>query len=156
MPFESHEAYFATVPADVRARLQSVRQEVQRRVPGAQACIGYNMPAFRQQRIFFYFAAFKHHIGVYPPLTQDQALIQETARYRGPTRNLSFPLERFGFFCRALQVDPQFLLKILPTLQPCLFHVPGSWIFLLFFQHSMREKVFVGADADLSHMPASG
>ena len=93
MPFESHEAYFATVPADVRARLQSVRQEVQRRVPGAQACIGYNMPAFRQQRIFFYFAAFKHHIGVYPPITHDQGLIEETARYRGPKGNLSFPLK---------------------------------------------------------------
>lgn len=93
MAFESHEQYFATVPADVRALLQSVQQEVRARVPGALECIGYNMPAFRQQRIFFYFAAFKHHIGVYPPLTQDQALIQETARYRGPKGNLSFPLK---------------------------------------------------------------
>ena len=61
-------------------------------MPGATACIGYNMPAYRLQRIFFYFAVFKHHIGVYPPLTQDAALIKETARYRGPKGNLSFPL----------------------------------------------------------------
>ncbi len=93
MPFESHEAYFATVNAGVRARLQDVQQEVQRRVPGAQACIGYNMPAFRQRRIFFYFAAFKQHIGVYPPLTHDRGLIEETARYRGPKGNLAFPLK---------------------------------------------------------------
>jgi uncharacterized protein YdhG (YjbR/CyaY superfamily) len=91
--FESHEQYLATVPAEVRTRLRSMQQEVRARVPGAQECIGYNMPAFRQQRIFFYFAAFKHHIGVYPPLTQDQALILETARYRGPKGNLAFPLK---------------------------------------------------------------
>lgn len=100
MAFESHEQYFATVPADVRARLQRVQKEVRSRVPGAQECIGYNMPAFRQQRIFFYFAAFKHHIGVYPPLTQDQALIQETVRiscHRGhPFHGIADSVSRQG------------------------------------------------------------
>lgn len=92
MPFASHDEYLASVPVDRRALLRSVQQAVCARVPGATACIGYNMPAYRLQRIFFYFAAFKHHIGVYPPLTQDAALIKEAARYRGPKGNLSFPL----------------------------------------------------------------
>ena len=92
MPFESHASYFASAEPDVRARLERIQAEVQRRLPGAQRCISYQMPAFRQRRVFFYFAAFKKHIGVYPPVTDDAALIAETARFRGPKGNLSFPL----------------------------------------------------------------
>ena len=91
MSFTSHEEYFANCPAEARAWLELVQQEVERRVPGAVRCIGYNMPAFRQQRVFFYFAAFKKHLGVYPPVTGHTALIAETARFRGPKGNLSFP-----------------------------------------------------------------
>ncbi len=49
------------------------------------------MPAFKVGRTFFYFAAFRNHIGVYPPVTRDAALIEETSAYRGPKGNLSFP-----------------------------------------------------------------
>jgi uncharacterized protein YdhG (YjbR/CyaY superfamily) len=91
MPFESHEAYFSTIAPDVRERLERIQAEVERRVPNVQRCISYQMPAFRQGRVFFYFAAFKKHIGVYPPV-KDAALVAETASYRGPKGNLSFPL----------------------------------------------------------------
>jgi uncharacterized protein YdhG (YjbR/CyaY superfamily) len=91
MPFNSHEQYFATIPPEVRVLLLRVQREVESRVPGALRCISYNMPAFKHQRTFFYFAAFKKHIGVYPPVTGDEALVRETARFRGPKGNLSFP-----------------------------------------------------------------
>lgn len=94
MSYTSHDEYFVACPAEVRAWLEQVQQEVERRVPGALRCIGYNMPAFRQQRIFFYFAAFKKHLGVYPPVTGNAALIPETAPFRGPKGNLSFPYGR--------------------------------------------------------------
>jgi uncharacterized protein YdhG (YjbR/CyaY superfamily) len=92
MSFATHEDYFSSVPAPVRPLLERIQAEVEARVPGALRCIGYNMPAYRQKRVFFYFAAFKKHIGVYPPLDQDPALIAQCARYRGPKGNLSFPL----------------------------------------------------------------
>ena len=38
-----------------------------------------------------YFAAFKKHIGVYPPV-RDAKLRKEIARYAGPKGNLQFPL----------------------------------------------------------------
>lgn len=94
MPFETHDDYFATCPPEARALLARIQREVEHRVPGAMRCIGYNMPAFRQQRMFFYFAAFKKHIGIYPPLTSDEGLIAETAPYRGPKGNLAFPYDR--------------------------------------------------------------
>jgi len=107
MPFKTHDDYFAQCSPEARTRLLQVQREVERQIPGAVRCIGYSMPAFRQQRIFFYFAAFKRHIGIYPPVT-DEALIAETARYRGPKGNLSspyneaLPLELIGRLARAL------------------------------------------------------
>jgi uncharacterized protein YdhG (YjbR/CyaY superfamily) len=91
MPFETHEQYFATVPVELRARLAQVQNEVERLIPGAIRCISYAMPAFKQRRCFFYFAAFKKHLGVYPPVTDNAALVAELARYRGPKGNLQFP-----------------------------------------------------------------
>jgi uncharacterized protein YdhG (YjbR/CyaY superfamily) len=66
MTYLSHDEYFATVPMDVQPRLAQIQAKVESLIPGASRCIGYNMPAFRDKRIFFYFAAFKKHIGIYP------------------------------------------------------------------------------------------
>jgi uncharacterized protein YdhG (YjbR/CyaY superfamily) len=49
------------------------------------------MPAFRKKKVFLYFAGFKNHIGVYPPVSTPGALVDELAPYRGPKGNLIFP-----------------------------------------------------------------
>ena len=94
MALESHDAYFAAVPDEVRPRLESIQAQVESLLPQAQRCISYQMPAYRDRRVFFYFAAFKKHIGVYPPVTRDVALIEALAPYRGPKGNLIFPLNQ--------------------------------------------------------------
>lgn len=94
MPFATHDEYFTTVTPQARDLLEHIQRHVENRLPGARRCIGYNMPAFRHQRLFFYFAAFKKHIGIYPPLTADPALVAETAPFRGPKGNLAFPYDR--------------------------------------------------------------
>lgn len=93
MTFLSHEAYFRSVSPEVRPLLECIQARVNSLLPQAERCISYNMPAFKDRRVFFYFAAFKKHIGVYPPVTQDAALIRELAPYRGPKGNLQFPLD---------------------------------------------------------------
>jgi len=85
------QACFDQAPPEARLRLAQIQVEVERRVPGAQPCIGYGMPAFRLTKIFFYFSAFKHHIGVYPPVCGPDDLVAALAPYRGPKGNLSFP-----------------------------------------------------------------
>lgn len=91
MTLSTHEQHFAAATAEAGARLRQIQAEVERRVPGAERCVSYRMPAFRLQRVFFFFAAFKHHIGIYPPLSADAALVRATQRWRGPKGNLSFP-----------------------------------------------------------------
>lgn len=92
MAYKSHEAYFAAARPDVRPLLESIQSKVESLLPEVTRCISYNIPAFRDESVFFYFAAFKKHIGVYPPLKRDKALIRELAPYRGEKGNLSFPL----------------------------------------------------------------
>jgi uncharacterized protein YdhG (YjbR/CyaY superfamily) len=92
MTNDSHDACLASVPVDARVRLQQIQAEVESRLPDAVRCVSYKMPAYRDRRVFFYFAAFRKHIGVYPPVTRDAALIAELAPYRGPKGNLAFPL----------------------------------------------------------------
>jgi uncharacterized protein YdhG (YjbR/CyaY superfamily) len=96
MPLSTHDDYFASVPnAEARARLEAIQAQIEALLPQATRCIGYRMPAFRgRRRIFVYFAAFKRHIGVFPPLRHDAALIEELAPYRGEKGNLSFPLNQ--------------------------------------------------------------
>lgn len=93
MAFLSHEDYFESLAPDLRAKLVSIQQTVETLLPEATRCISYRIPAFRGNRIFFYFAAFKSHIGVYPLVTKDPALIKMLAPYRGEKGNLSFPLD---------------------------------------------------------------
>ena len=109
MPFKSHDEYFATQPQFLRSRLEQIQQEVERQVPRSTRTISYNLPAFKKEKTFLYFAAFKKHIGIYPPVTEDPELIKETEALRGPKGNLSFrhdaelPIRLIGRVAKALE-----------------------------------------------------
>src|SRR5688500_14202476 len=92
--FSSMDEYIASAPAEVRRILEDIRQVVGDRVPDAIETIGYQMPAFRLGKVFFYFAAFKRHIGIYPPVKGDQNLQQALLPYRGEKGNLKLPLDQ--------------------------------------------------------------
>lgn len=106
--FTSHEQYIAATPEDVRGILREVQARVEAALPGAERCIGYNMPAYRAGRIFFYFAAFRNHLGIYPPVREDAALVRELSRFRNEKGNLRFayrepiPYELIGRAAAAL------------------------------------------------------
>jgi uncharacterized protein YdhG (YjbR/CyaY superfamily) len=85
------DEYIATFPPDVQAILQKIRATIARAIPKAQEKISYRIPAFALDGDVIYFAAFKKHIGVYPPV-RDARLKKEVARYAGPKGNLQFPL----------------------------------------------------------------
>jgi uncharacterized protein YdhG (YjbR/CyaY superfamily) len=87
------DSYLSQFPADVQAVLQEVRETIRRAAPDAEETISYSMPAFRQNGILVYFAAWKNHIGLYPPISGDKALEKAVVRYAGPKGNLQFPLD---------------------------------------------------------------
>ncbi|MDZ4692957.1 iron chaperone [Terricaulis sp.] len=87
------DAYIAGASPQVRPVLLKIRALIRRAAPGAKEIISYRMPAFRQNGVLLYFAAFKNHIGMFPPVRGDEELEHELKRYRGPKGNLRFPLD---------------------------------------------------------------
>lgn len=87
------DGYIAQFPADVQAILEKLRTTIRRAAPEAHEILSYKMPAFRQNGIVVYFAAWKKHIGLYPPIVADKSLAKAVSRYSGPKGNLLFPLD---------------------------------------------------------------
>lgn len=87
-------AYIAAFPPGIRAVLERIRRSARAAAPSAEELLSYRMPALRQGRILIYFAAFKAHIGVFPPVSGVPALEKALAPYAGPKGNLRFPLDR--------------------------------------------------------------
>jgi uncharacterized protein YdhG (YjbR/CyaY superfamily) len=87
------DGYISQFPADVQAILERVRATIRHAAPEAKETISYQMPAFKQHGNLVYFAAWRHHIGLYPPVTGDKALEKTAARYAGPKGNLQFLLD---------------------------------------------------------------
>jgi uncharacterized protein YdhG (YjbR/CyaY superfamily) len=87
------DKYIQAFSPEVQSILQRIRMMVRQAVPEAQERISYKMPAFTLTGDFIYFAAFKKHIGIYPPVAGDAKLRNALARYRGKKGNLTFPLD---------------------------------------------------------------
>jgi uncharacterized protein YdhG (YjbR/CyaY superfamily) len=85
--------YIAAFPPEVQSVLEKVRLTIRQAAPKAKETISYKMPAFTLDGMLIYFAAFKKHIGMYPPVQGDAKLRKETAPYRGEKGNLKFPLD---------------------------------------------------------------
>jgi len=102
------DEYIAASSPDVQAILRKVRSTIRSAAPDAEETISYRIPAFRQNGILVYFAAFKNHIGLYPPIKADAALAKAIAKYAGEKGNLRFPLD---------QPIPYALIKRIVTLR---------------------------------------
>lgn len=88
------DEYILAFPQEVQAVLRKVRETVRSAAPDAEETISHRMPALRQHGVLVYYAAFKGHIGFYPPITGDAALEQAAAPYAGEKGNLRFPLNQ--------------------------------------------------------------
>ncbi|MGH8808069.1 MAG: iron chaperone [Noviherbaspirillum sp.] len=88
------DEYISAFSPDVQAVLQKVRQVVRSAAPDAQETISYQMPAFKLNGALVYFAAFKKHIGFYPPVRGDARLEKAVSPYAGEKGNLRFPLDQ--------------------------------------------------------------
>ena len=87
------EGYISQFPADVQVVLQEVRATIRRAAPDAKEVISYQMPAFRQHGILVYFAGWKEHVGLYPPISGNTYIEKAVSRYAGPKGNLQFRLD---------------------------------------------------------------
>lgn len=87
------DEYIADFSPEVQSILKKIRLMIKRAAPNAHEKISYKIPAFALDGILIYFAAFKKHIAIYPPVRGDDKLRKQIARYRGVKGNLKFPLD---------------------------------------------------------------
>jgi uncharacterized protein YdhG (YjbR/CyaY superfamily) len=87
------DAYISGFPEHVQVILQKIRQVVTTAAPDATEVISYRMPALRQGGMLIYYAAFQHHIGVYPPVRGDADLMAAVAPWAGEKGNLRLPYD---------------------------------------------------------------
>lgn len=88
------DEYIESCPPEVRLVLQKIRKTIRRTAPNAEETNSYGMPAFSLQGTLVYFAAFKNHVGLYPPIRGDAELRAAAEKYAGPKGNLKFPLDQ--------------------------------------------------------------
>ncbi len=92
-PPRNIDAYIASFSPEVQSILERIRLTIREAAPEAEEKISYQMPTFALMGNLVHFAAFKKHIGLYPPVMGDEELNAAIARYRGEKGNLRFPLD---------------------------------------------------------------
>lgn len=88
------DAYLAAFSPEVQEILQKIRATIAKAAPGATEAMSYRMPTFKLDGNLVHFAAFKAHIGFYPPVRGDEKLMRDVAAYAGDKGNLRFPLDQ--------------------------------------------------------------
>ena len=110
-PPKSIDEYIAQGTPEVRPILEKIRAIIRKAAPKAKERISYRMPAFNLDGDIVYFAAFKHHIGLFPPVPRgDAQLIKDASVYAGPKGNLRFPLDQripYGLISRVVKAQVQ-------------------------------------------------
>jgi uncharacterized protein YdhG (YjbR/CyaY superfamily) len=91
---KSIDDYIAGFPPTIQSILRRIRATIRKAAPDATEGISYAIPCFKLEGALVYFAAFRQHIGLYPPVRGDSALEKAVARYAGEKGNLRFPLDQ--------------------------------------------------------------
>ena len=92
--FNSIDEYIAMFPAEIQNKLQELRAAIKAAAPVAVEKISYQMPAFAQDGILVYFAAYKNHIGFYPTGSGIDAFKNELSIYDGSKGTVRFPIDK--------------------------------------------------------------
>ncbi len=86
--------YIKTFSPEVREILEKIRRTIRKAAPEAEETISYQIPTFKLNGCLVHFAAFKQHIGFYPPVQGDAKLVKAVSRYANEKGNLRFPLDQ--------------------------------------------------------------
>lgn len=90
---ETIDEYIAAFPPKVQSILEKMRQTIRKAAPDATEKISYRMPTFYLNGNLVHFAAFDHHIGLYPTSSGVSAFRDELTGYKTSKGAIQFPLD---------------------------------------------------------------
>ena len=91
--FKTIDEYISTFPTNTQVILQEFRRAVKEAAPEAEELISYQMPAFKQNGILVWFAAFKDHIGFFPRVSAIEAFQDKLSAYKVSKGTIQFPID---------------------------------------------------------------
>lgn len=92
--YQSVDEYVADFPGETGEILKKIKRVIREVAPNAAEVISYNMPAFRQDKILVYFAAYPKHIGFYALPSGNEAFKQKLENYKVGKGSIQFPLNQ--------------------------------------------------------------
>ena len=94
LPPRNIDEYIASFSPEIQSILEKIRLTIREAAPEAEEKISYQIPTFALMGNLVHFAAFKKHIGLYPPVKGDEILKAGIAPYKGEKGSLRFPLDK--------------------------------------------------------------
>lgn len=94
LPYTNIDEYIANFPPQVQTILQKIRQIIHQTVPQATESIAYGIPTFRQPKNLIHFAAYKHHLSLYPIPHGDSEFMQAISPHIKGKGTLQFPFNQ--------------------------------------------------------------
>ena len=91
--YKSVDEYFSFQPESTQEILEQLRKTIKQAAPKAEELISYNIPAYKQDGMLVYFAAYKNHIGFYPTSSGITHFENELTKYKTSRGAVRFPLD---------------------------------------------------------------
>lgn len=91
--FETTDDYLAVQPEKTGALLEKIRQTIRALVPEAKEVISYQMPAFRLNKVFIFYAGFKNHYSIFVPGITGE-FKDELAGYKTSKATINIPFDK--------------------------------------------------------------
>lgn len=93
------DEYIAGFPKETQVILQKVRKTIREAAPEAKEAIKYAMPTFVLEGNLVHFAAFQHHVGLYPAPAGIDKFKEALSIYKTGKGSVQFPLDHPIPYC---------------------------------------------------------
>lgn len=91
---KSVDEYLSWFSPQVAGMLEAIRQTIAKSAPQAKETISYGMPAFEQDGVLCYFAAFKDHLSFFPTSSGIEAFKHELKGFKTSKGTIQLPLDK--------------------------------------------------------------
>lgn len=88
------DEYIAQFSKETQEHLTKLRSIITKTAPAAEEVMSYKMPAYKYNGMLVYFAAYEHHIGLYPMPSTLSHFKKELAPYVTAKSTIQFPLNK--------------------------------------------------------------
>lgn len=92
--YKTTDEYIERLTGVAREKIEELRAIIRSAAPKAIEKISYSMPAFDQNGIIVYYAAFKDHVSLFPTSSGIRHFAKELEQYKTSKGTIQFPIDQ--------------------------------------------------------------